>query len=164
MKCIVLAVSLSSSLFIASAQAAPNTFFDKLSGKWSGAGTAYVTKFGELSAKCRLAVIENEARVSMEGSCGFFVFRKALGLSIRSVGGNKYVGTYTGSKTGPAQLDGTLIGDRLVMNIKWGGIVNGDRAAQLILERTGPNSFTQTVSDRVEGKRRSTSSFAFVRR
>ncbi len=99
----------------------------------------------------------------MKGSCGMLVFRQALGLSIRNAGGNKYVGTYTGSKTGPAKLVGTLHGDRLVMTIKWGGLVNGDRTAQMVLQRTGPNSFAQTVNDTVEGKSRSTSSFAFVR-
>jgi hypothetical protein len=92
------------------------------------------------------------------------VFRQALGLSIRNVGGNKYVGTYTGSKTGPAMLEGILTGDRLVMTIKWGGLVNGDRTAQMVLQRTGPNSFAQIVNDTVEGKKRSTSKFAFVRR
>ena len=76
---------------------------------------------------------------------------------------NRYIGTYTGSKTGPAKLEGTLQGDRLVMNIKWGGLVNGDRTAQMVLERTGPNSFAQTVNDKVAGKNRSTSNFAFKR-
>jgi hypothetical protein len=42
--------------------------------------------------------------------------------------------------------------------------VNGDRTAQMVLERTGPNSFDQIVNDTVEGKKRSTSNFAFVRR
>ena len=87
-----------------------------------------------------------------------------MGLSIRNAGGNRYVGTYTGSTTGPAKLDGALRGDRLVMTLKWGALVNRDRTAQMVLERTGPNSFIQIVDDSVEGKSRSTSSFAFKRR
>ena len=150
-------------LLIATASAASNSFFDDLSGRWSGSGQAYVTKFGEVSAKCRLAVTGAETQVAMNGSCGMFVFRQALGLTIKNAGGNRYIGTYTGSKTGPAKLEGTLQGDRLVMNIKWGGLVNGDRTAQMVLERTGPNSFAQTVNDKVAGKNRSTSSFAFKR-
>ena len=145
------------------AQAAQNKFFDNLSGSWSGSGKAYVTKYGEISANCRVAITGAETKVAMNGSCGMLVFRQALGLSIRNAGGNKYVGTYTGSKTGPAKLEGTLHGDRLVMTIKWGGLVNGDRTAQMVLERTGPNSFAQIVNDPVEGKSRSTSNFAFVR-
>jgi hypothetical protein len=100
----------------------------------------------------------------MSGSCGVLVFRRALGISIRHAGGNRYVGTYTGSTTGPARLEGTLRGNRLVMTIRWGAPVNGDRTAQMVLQRTGPNAFAQIVNDTVEGKKRSTSNFAFVRR
>ena len=121
-------------------------------------------KYGDISANCRLAINGTETKVAMNGSCGMLVFRQALGLSLKNVGGNKYVGTYTGSKTGPARLEGILTGDRLVMTIKWGGLVNGDRTAQMVLQRTGPNSFAQIVNDTVEGKKRSTSNFAFVRR
>ena len=51
----------------------------------------------------------------------------------------------------------------MVMTITWGGLVNGDRTAQMILERNGPNSLIQTVNDRVAGISRRTSSFAFRR-
>jgi hypothetical protein len=163
MKHILLATALSSVLLASSAHAASGDFFDNLSGSWSGSGKAYLSKYGEISAKCRVAISGAETQVAMKGSCGMLVFQRALGLSIRNAGGNRYVGTYTGSKTGPAKLDGTLRGDRLVMNIKWGGLVNGDRTAQMVLRRTGPNSFAQTVNDEVDGKHRSTSHFAFVR-
>ena len=163
MKRIFFAAALSSALLISAAHAASTSFFDDLSGSWSGSGQAYVTRFGEVTAKCRLAVTGAETRVAMHGSCGMLVFRQSLGLTIKHTGGNRYVGTYTGSKTGPAKLEGTLQGDRLVMNITWGGLVNGDRTAQMVLERTGANSFAQTVNDKVAGKNRSTSSFAFKR-
>ncbi len=163
MKRIFLATALAAALLIPAAQAAPAKFFDNLSGSWSGSGQAYVTKYGDISANCRVAITGAESKVAMNGSCGMLVFRQALGLSIRNAGGNSYVGTYTGSKTGPAKLEGTLQGNRLVMTIKWGGLVNGDRTAQMVLQRTGPNSFAQTVNDTVEGKKRSTSNFAFVR-
>ena len=163
MERIFLAAALTGALLVPTAQAAQSKFFDNLSGSWSGSGQAYVTKYGDISANCRVAITGAENKVAMKGSCGMLVFRQALGLSIRNAGGNNYVGTYTGSKTGPAKLVGTLQGDRLVMTIKWGGLVNGDRTAQMVLERTGPNSFAQTVNDTVEGKKRSTSNFAFVR-
>lgn len=163
MKHLFLALALTSTLFMSTARAAADTFFDNLSGSWSGSGRAYLSKYGEISAKCRVAITGAETRIVMNGSCGLLVFQRALGLSIRNAGGNMYVGTYTGSTTGPARLAGTLHGNRLIMTIKWGGLVNGDRTAQMVLERTGPNSFAQTVNDRVEGKGRSTSRFAFVR-
>ena len=146
------------------AEAAPNTFLNNLSGSWAGSGKAYVAKYGDISASCKVAIKGTEAQAAMNGSCGMLVFRQSLGLSLKSVGGNKFVGTYTGSRTGPAQLEGTLRGNRLVMSIKWGGVVNGDRSAQMILERTGTNSFVQIVNDRVGGVNRSTSNFTFKRR
>ena len=150
-----LATAFSTALLFSTAQAAPNKFFDNLSGSWSGSGKAYVTKYGDISANCRVAVEGADNQVAMDGSCGMLVFRQALGLSLRNAGGNKY---------SPAKLEGTLRGDRLVMNIKWGGLVNGDRTAQMVLERTGPDSFTQIVNDSVDGKSRSTSNFSFKRR
>jgi len=159
----LLATVLSSVLLISTAQAGSNSFFNSLSGSWSGSGQAYLKKLGEISANCRLAVTGAETQLAMRGSCGALVFRQALGITIKNAGGNRYVGTYTGAKTGPARLDGTLQGDRLVMTIRWGGLVNGDRTAEMVIERTGPNSFAQTVNDKVAGVTRRTSNFSFKR-
>ena len=164
MKRFCFAITLAGALSISAASAAPTSFFEDLSGNWSGSGKAYVTKFGEVSANCRLSVSGADTQISMKGSCGMLVFRQALGLTLRNAGGNRFTGIYTGSKTGPAKLEGTLQDDRLVLNIRWGGLVNGDRTAKMVLERTGPNSFAQTVVDEVSGKTRSTSNFAFKRR
>ena len=164
MKRFCFAIALAGALSISTAIAAPTSFFDDLTGSWSGSGQAYLKKMGEVSANCRLAVTSAETQVAMKGTCGMLVFRQSLGLTLKNAGGNKFTGIYTGSKTGPAKLEGTLQGDRLIMNITWGGLVNGDRTAQMVLERTGPNSFAQTVFDEVAGKTRSTSRFAFKRR
>jgi hypothetical protein len=164
MKRFCFALALAGVFSISAASAAPTSFFDDLSGNWSGSGKAYLTKFGEVSANCRLAVSGGGKQIDMKGSCGMLVFRQALGLTLKNAGGNRFTGTYTGSKTGPAKLEGTLQDDRLVLNIRWGGLVNGDRTAQMVLERTGPNSFAQTVVDKVSGKIRNTSRFAFKRR
>jgi hypothetical protein len=163
MKRFCFAIALAGAISISTAIAAPTSFFDDLSGNWSASGKAYLTKFGEVSANCRLAVSGAGTQIEMKGSCGMLVFRQALGLTLKNAGGNRFTGTYTGSKTGPAKLEGTLQDDRLVLNIRWGGLVNGDRTAQMVLERTGPNSFAQTVVDKVAGKTRSTSRFAFKR-
>jgi hypothetical protein len=141
-----------------------SSFFKGLSGSWSGHGDVYVGKFGDVSVTCQVAIRGSESKIAMDGSCGKLAVRQRLALSLRSVGGNKYVGTYTGSRTGPAKLVGTLRGDRLVMSVRWGGVVNGDRTAQMVISRTGPHSFAQTVSDKVAGSRRSTSSLTFKRR
>jgi hypothetical protein len=159
----LLVTALSCVFSFSMAEAAPNSFFYDLTGSWSGSGQAYLAKFGNMSVNCRFEVTAAETQFSMKGSCSVFVFRQALGLTIKNVGGNKYTGTYTGSKTGPAKLEGTLEGNRLVLNIQWGGVVNGDRTAEMVLERTGANSFAQSITDRVAGINRSTSSINFKR-
>jgi hypothetical protein len=164
MKSMFFAATFISSLLISGAQAAPIRFLNNLSGSWSGSGNAYVAKYGDVSATCRVAIAGSDTKVAMDGSCGVFLFRQALGLSLKNVGGNKYIGTYSGSRTGPARLEGTLRGNRLVMNITWGGLVNGDRNAQMVLERISENAFAQTVTDRVNGVTRNTSKFTFRRR
>ena len=163
MKRILLAFSFLSAFSFSQIEAASNGFFNNLAGNWSGSGQAYLPRLGDVSADCRLSITGGEAQAAMNGSCGLLVFRQPLGFTLRHVGGNRYVGTYTGSRTGPAKLEGTLQGDRLVMSITWGGLVNGDRTAQMVLKRTGSNSFAQTVIDNVAGKIRNTSAFNFKR-
>ena len=149
--------------FLTPAIAAPNTFFNHLAGNWSGGGRAYLPRAGEVSVNCQLKIMGSETNISMKGTCGLFLFRQGLGFNLRNVGGVKYVGTYTGSRTGPAGLEGMLNGNELDLTINWGGLVNGDRTAKMILKRTGPNTFTQTVIDSVAGKSRTTSNFIFAR-
>ena len=143
--------------------AATNTFFSNLAGRWSGAGRAYLPKAGEVSANCDLKITGSATKIDMKGTCGSSVFRRGVGFSLRSAGENKYVGTYTGSRSGPAKLHGTLRGKQLALTITWGGLVNGDRTAKMVLQRTGEHSFVQSVIDEVGGKTRKTSSFRFTR-
>ncbi|MDQ0323148.1 C-terminal processing protease CtpA/Prc [Pararhizobium capsulatum DSM 1112] len=99
----------------------------------------------------------------MNGTCRFLLFRQSLGLTLAKAANNRVTGTYTGAKTGPAQLSGTVRGD-IVLNVNWGAPVNGDRIAQMVIRRTGENSFEQTVIDKVDGKTRTTSRFSFERK
>ena len=163
MKRSLLVLAFLGTIFLSVSHAAPTPFFNNLAGNWSGLGHAYLSRMGEVSADCRLAITGGETQTAMSGSCGLLMFRQPLGFTIRNAGENRYLGMYTGSRTGPAKLEGTLQGERLVMTIRWGGLVNGHRSAQMILERTGPDSFVQTVVDNVAGKSRITSSFEFKR-
>ncbi|MDD9909639.1 MAG: hypothetical protein OXR62_08105 [Ahrensia sp.] len=138
-------------------------FLDGLTGAWRGSGSAYLRGVGDINASCRMQGSGSVQSVQMLARCGVLLFRLPLGLRITDEGNGRYSGVYTGSRTGPAQLVGTAKGDTLTMDILWGGIVNGDRKASLVLRRTGPNSFRQTVFDHVNGERRRTSQFSFRR-
>lgn len=61
--------------------------------------------------------------------------------------GRGYSGVYIGSRTGPAQLNGSRSGNALNLGIRWAKEVNGDRKAQLTVEKTGSDSMRLTVTD-----------------
>ncbi|PWW02093.1 hypothetical protein DFR52_102761 [Hoeflea marina] len=163
MKIPLIAAALSLAALALPAQAATRDFFSDLSGQWSGSGKAYLAKMGDVSATCKLSVDGASRTVAMSGNCGLLVFRQALGLKLKSTDGNRVTGTYTGSKTGPARLSGAVKGQRLNLAVAWNGPVNGDRAAQMVLTRSGENSFELTVIDKVDGQTRNTSRFSFRR-
>ena len=77
----LIAAALSVALLVPAAQAAQPKFFDNLSGSWSGSGQAYVKKYGDISANCRVAIKGADSKIAMDGTCGMLVFRQALGLS-----------------------------------------------------------------------------------
>ena len=52
------------------------------------------------------------------------------------------------SSTGPAGLNGNRSGDALVLGIRWAKAVNGDRTAQLKLEKVGDNGMRLRTTDK----------------
>lgn len=61
--------------------------------------------------------------------------------------GAGYTGVYIGSRTGPAQLNGSRAGNALSLGIRWAKEVNGDRKAQLTVEKTSGDGMRLTVTD-----------------
>jgi hypothetical protein len=146
------------------AQATAADFFSDLSGQWSGSGQAYLKRLGDVSALCRLSVASRPSAAKMNGSCRFLLFRQTLGLTLNKGGGQRVIGTYTGARTGPANVAGTVNGNNLTLAVTWAAPVNGDRKAQMFLRRTGKNSFEQTVIDQVDGQTKRTAHFSFQRK
>lgn len=146
------------------ANAASGDFLNGMSGNWAGSGKAYLRGLGNVGASCNMKGSGDPKALSMNGRCGVLFFKIGLGLRLKDAGGGRFTGVYTGSRTGPAALSGSLEGDKLTMNITWGGEVNGDRSATMILKRTGAKSFSQTVFDNVGGKNRQTSRFTFQKK
>ncbi len=151
-------------LTASSAFASPIEFLSGLSGNWAGSGKAYLRGLGNVPASCNFKIGGSQKTASMNGSCGVFLFRAKLGLRLQNTSGTNFQGVYTGSRTGPAALAGMLKDSRLPMAITWGGEVNGDRNAEMILTRTGANSFSLAVFDQVSGERRQTSRFTFKKK
>ncbi len=163
MKSVLFASALAMAWLTPPANAAQDGFLSDLAGKWSGSGRAYLKGLGRIPASCSMQASGGETSVDLNGKCGILLFKIGLGLKLKDEGGNRFSGTYTGSRTGPAKLEGKLQGSTLVMDITWNGEVNGDTKAQMVLERTGPNVFSQTVTDMVRGDTIVTSKFTFTR-
>jgi hypothetical protein len=135
-----------------------------LSGAWSGKGTAYVKGLGQIRAGCRFKVDETKSRINMDGSCGIGPLRGKLGLKLNISESGAVSGTYSGSRSGPASLNGRIDGNALLLDIRWNKPVNGDRSARMVLRRINENSFSQVVTDNVDGETIKTSNFSFSRR
>ncbi|MEM1053829.1 MAG: hypothetical protein AAGI28_17230 [Pseudomonadota bacterium] len=159
----IVKVCLAATIVFAFAAGSASAMMNGLEGQWRGKGSAFVNSLGDIRAGCRFSVDETPTQVMMDGSCGIGPLRGSLGLKLNISDNGSVRGTYTGSRSGPAELMGRISGDTLRMQINWAGEVNGDLSAEMVLRRTGENSFSQTVIDQVDGQSRRTSEFQFVR-
>jgi hypothetical protein len=131
------------------AHAADSAFLRSLAGNWVGQGTVKVDADSQpIKINCKFASDATESSLSLHGKCtGYVVFSRAIGADVQT-DGKSYKGIYTGSNTGPAGLSGKRSGDALVLGIRWAKEVNGDRSAQLRLEKFGDNDMRLTTIDK----------------
>ena len=133
----------------APAHAADGAFLKSFAGSWVGKGTVKVDADSKpIKINCKFASDATESSLSLDGKCtGYVVFSRAIGADVKT-DGKTYTGTYKGSSTGPAGLSGNRSGNALVLGIRWAKEVNGDRAAQLRLEKVGDNRMRLTTMDK----------------
>ncbi|MGX5830071.1 hypothetical protein [Mesorhizobium sp. 43Arga] len=131
------------------AQSADAAFLKSFAGSWVGEGMVKVDADSQpIKISCKFASIATERSLSLNGKCtGYVVFSRAIGAKVRT-NGKTYTGTYIGSSTGPAGLSGNRSGNALVLAIHWAKEVNGDRSAQLKLEKVGDNGMRLTTIDK----------------
>ena len=131
------------------AQADDGAFLKSFAGSWVGKGTVKTDADSKpIKINCKFASSATVSSLSLDGKCtGYVVFSRAIGADVKT-NGETYTGTYTGSSTGPAGLNGNRSGDALVLGIRWAKEVNGDRAAQLKLEKVGDNGMRLTTTDK----------------
>ncbi len=131
------------------AHATDADFLQSLAGSWGGRGSV-TTETGSRPIKinCKFSSRATASSLSLNGKCtGYVVFSRAIGADVKT-DGKTYTGVYTGSRTGPAGLRGNRAGDALVLGIRWAKEVNGDRAAQLRLEKLGNDRMRLTTIDK----------------
>jgi hypothetical protein len=123
-------------------------FLKSLSGSWSGTGTVKVrVNSPTLNINCRFTSDTTPLSLSLDGKCtSLAVFSRAISADLKATG-NKYAGSYIGAGTGPAGLGGQRSGDVINLGITWAKEVNGDRRAQMTIEKVGAQGMRLTTID-----------------
>ena len=143
------AIVAASMLFAASAaQATEAAFLQSLDGNWSGKGTVKVrTNSSPINVTCKFNSDATETTLSLDGNCrGLVIVSRAIGARLKAVG-TKYSGSYVGAGTGTAGLSGRRSGNAINLGIRWAKEVNGDRKAQMTVEKVGDNGMKLTTVD-----------------
>ncbi len=150
MKSLVTIVFAISALSIGTgAQASEAEFLRSLDGKWSGKGTVKVRADSKpMNVTCTFSSDTTDASLSLNGNCrALAVFSRAIKADLKTTGGN-YRGSYVGAGTGTAGLNGKRSGNSINLGIKWAKEVNGDRVAQMTIEKVGANGMRLTTIDK----------------
>ena len=123
-------------------------FLRSLQGKFSGKGTVRIrTNSPVMNITCAFTSDATATSLSLDGTCrAMLILTREIRADLK-VNGTKYTGTYIGSRSGPAGLSGSRDGSAINLDIHWAKIINGDRDAELTVEKTGPDAMRMTVTD-----------------
>ncbi|MBB3236611.1 hypothetical protein [Phyllobacterium endophyticum] len=124
-------------------------FLRSLAGAWAGTGTVKVrTDARPIKVRCRFESTANTSSLDLNGKCtGLILISRAINSHLVSGGHSRYTGTYTGAGTGVAGLMGTRRGDAIYLEVRWAKNVNGDRSAQMILQKIGDDGLKLSTKD-----------------
>jgi hypothetical protein len=123
-------------------------FLRSLQGKFAGKGTVRIrTNSPVMNISCTFKSDTTDNSLSLDGSCRAMMIMTRPIRADLTTSGATYSGTYVGSKSGPATLSGSRTGDAINLNIRWAKIVNGDRDAQMTVEKIGADAMRLTVTD-----------------
>ncbi|TRC89108.1 hypothetical protein FJV80_10140 [Mesorhizobium sp. WSM4310] len=130
------------------AHADETKFLQSFKGSFAGKGTVQLTTdVPNVSVSCSFKSNATSTSLSLDGNCrGLVLVTRAISAKLK-VAGAKYSGVYVGSRTGPAQLNGSRSGDAINLGIRWAQEVNGDRKARMTVEKRGENGIRLTVTD-----------------
>ncbi|WP_027687029.1 hypothetical protein [Rhizobium leguminosarum] len=131
---------------IAHADEAP--FLKSLAGSWKGKGTVKVrVNAPTINVTCRFTSDTTAASLSLDGKCtSLAIFSRVISADLKATG-SRYSGSYVGAGTGTAGLGGQRAGDTINLGITWAKEVNGDRKAQMTIEKVGASGMRLTTVD-----------------
>jgi len=142
-------ILIAATLSLASAAHGADGFLTSLGGSWSGSGSVRIdADSSPVNVSCKFNSDTTSSSMALDGSCtGLVVISRDIGATINT-DGSRYSGIYRGSSTGPAALNGKQSGNALNLAVRWAADVNGDRSAQLKLEKVGDNGMRLTTLDK----------------
>lgn len=124
-------------------------FLKSIGGAWSGKGTV-TTKIGSspVNVTCNFTGKTNGPALAMAGQCrGLVVIRRAVSADIKA-NGTRYSGTYVGPSGRPSSLSGTRQGNSINFAVRWSREINGDRLAQMTIEKIGARGLRLRTTDK----------------
>jgi hypothetical protein len=131
------------------AAADESSFLQSLQGKWTGKGTV-VRRIGTspINVTCTFALVATGPSLSMRGNCrGLLVISRAISADLR-VSGARYNGIYVGPSGGRSGLSGQRQGNTIDLAVRWAKEVNGDRTANMAIQKIAGNSLNLRTIDR----------------
>lgn len=124
-------------------------FLNSLTGNWTGKGTV-ITRIGRpaISVKCRLVSTAKSASIEMKATCrGLLVFSRTISAALNTNAG-RYTGIYIGPTGRRSTLSGGRQGNSINLAVRWSRIVNGDRSAQMTIEKIGASGLRLRTVDK----------------
>jgi len=124
-------------------------FLEGVSGSWTGSGTVKVrTHSSPVKITCNFESGSTESTLKLDGDCrGMVILSRAISADL-SIADGRYSGSYIGAGTGEAGLSGKRVGDKINLGIKWAKEVNGDRTANMTIEKVGSQGMSLTTVDK----------------
>lgn len=144
-----LTLALSITLSAGAALADESPFLASLKGSWSGNGTV-TTRIGATptNVSCSFDSAASGASLAMNGSCrGFVVIQRAISANLKADGAS-YSGTYLGPSGRPSSLSGSRQGDAINLDVRWSREINGDRMANMTIQKVGSNGLRLRTTDK----------------
>src|SRR5690606_38764378 len=123
-------------------------FLASFAGSWSGKGEFRITAGSSpMSVACAFDAATSPPSLSVDGKWrSMVVVSRRIGVKLKT-DGEGVSGSYVGSPTGSAGLSGRRTGTAFDLSIRWAKSVNGDREAQMKVEKVGEDGMKLTTTD-----------------
>lgn len=130
------------------AVASEANFLKSLQGKWTGGGPVRIRiNWVPVTVSCKFDTEADDTALSLKGTCrGMMLMSRSISADIR-YSGARYTGWYVGPKGGKARLNGSRSGNAIDLTIHWPKMINGDRIADLTVQKVGNNGMKLTTVD-----------------